>query len=300
VNIDDFNLLLPIVQAGTSLLASGPPSAGAVGAAEPLTRAELEAVAAAAVVRWREIVDDAEALALLDAVSFQIADLEGLRLGQVAGTTVWIDVDAAGRGWFVDTTPRDDREFRRRPGDGTLHAGRRSEAYGDMDLLSAVTHELCHVLGLHHDTDARSLLSGLPSTLAPGTRVLPGAEAAPAGGQRGENVRVARSAEIAGGVSLGDCVRVQAGARIGEETSVGAGCVIGKGAVIGARARLGAGVVVEPGASIPDGSVVLAGTHVGALNRVHLETWSGLELREALRKLLRAWDSDRHPGRRLH
>lgn len=41
----------------------------------------------------------------------KIADLEGLRLGQVAGTTVWIDVDAAGRGWFVDPTPGRGEEF---------------------------------------------------------------------------------------------------------------------------------------------------------------------------------------------
>ena len=35
----------------------------------------------------------------------------GLTLGTVVGNVVWLDVDAAGCGWFVDMTPWDDSEF---------------------------------------------------------------------------------------------------------------------------------------------------------------------------------------------
>jgi hypothetical protein len=51
--------------------------------------------------------------------------------------TIFIDADAAGYGWFVDETPEDDVEF----------ATADSEADGKMDLLTAVMHELGHVLG---------------------------------------------------------------------------------------------------------------------------------------------------------
>jgi hypothetical protein len=54
---------------------------------------------------------------------------------------VTIDPTAAGYGWFVDATPAADSEFLATPG---------SPAYGRMDLLTVVEHELGHVLGLQH------------------------------------------------------------------------------------------------------------------------------------------------------
>ncbi len=51
---------------------------------------------------------------LLDAarqVTFHVNDLPGLDLGLASLTTVTIDRDAAGFGWFIDPTPSDSREF---------------------------------------------------------------------------------------------------------------------------------------------------------------------------------------------
>jgi hypothetical protein len=80
--------------------------------------------------------------------------------------TVWLDATAAGHGWFIDETPEDDSEFRAHGPDGVFQAKPNSEAAGAIDLLSVVTHELGHVLGL----DSHELLS---PTLDTGLRVLP-------------------------------------------------------------------------------------------------------------------------------
>jgi hypothetical protein len=76
-----------------------------------------------------------------------ITDLPGLVLARNNGNAIDLDRDAAGHGWFVDPTPGDDSEF---DADGQALAG--SDAEGDIDLLTVVTHELGHVLGFDHGT----------------------------------------------------------------------------------------------------------------------------------------------------
>ncbi len=67
--------------------------------------------------------------------------------------TITIDDDANGVGWFIDTTPEDNSEFRRRDG-GTgglgdyFIADSNSEASGKYDLLTAILHEMGHTLGI--------------------------------------------------------------------------------------------------------------------------------------------------------
>ena len=82
------------------------------GAESLLTYDELTPIIDEAIERWADslLLDDST-LALLDEVTFEIADLDGLVLGETAGTTVLIDADAADYGWFVDLTPGDDNEF---------------------------------------------------------------------------------------------------------------------------------------------------------------------------------------------
>ncbi|GAB4152150.1 MAG: hypothetical protein Tsb009_27850 [Planctomycetaceae bacterium] len=109
----------------------------------------------------------AEEIRRLEQTVIQIADLPGELLGFAEGNTITIDHDAAGFGWFVDTTPFDSSEFSPSGTDGTLQAVVGSEAYGRFDLLTVIAHELGHVLGHEHDDDASSLMS---PTLQLGTR----------------------------------------------------------------------------------------------------------------------------------
>jgi hypothetical protein len=290
IDIDDFNILLPLVNEGTALNASAPSRPN--GNAAPLTLEELAPVADAAIARWTKVLEDPSAAELLGQVRFQLADLEGPTLGQTAGTTIAIDIDGAGYGWFVDDTPASDEEFGRRPVDGALQALRGSDAAGAMDLLTVVVHELGHVLGLEHVQGEAPIDTGLDDTLAAGTRVVPGI---PAGqpGHRGEGSRVARSAEVAPDVSIGERARVCARAQIGAGSSVGADSVIGRGAQIGERVKIGANVSVDAGARIPDDSVVLAGSQVESAHFSLADgRWDRDDLRERLKSLFASENDD--------
>jgi len=120
----------------------------AVGTA--LTRGALAPVVEEAIARWAEYGLVSQNTHLLDRVDYHVADLPGCALGWTLGNTVWIDLDAAGYGWRIDP------------------AQRAGSTYGTMDLLSVVTHELGHTLGLDHD----GLYEVMAGTLAPGVRTV--------------------------------------------------------------------------------------------------------------------------------
>lgn len=60
--------------------------------------------------RWEAAIDPTQA-ALLDDATVVISDLPEGILGQVMGSTIFIDIDASGNGWYIDPTPSDDIEF---------------------------------------------------------------------------------------------------------------------------------------------------------------------------------------------
>lgn len=88
-----------------------------------------------------------------------IDDLPAGVLSWVDGNNLVIDADAAGRGWFVDSTPEDDVEFAT------------DDPVVGVDLLSVVTHELGHLLGLE-DMDGSGEDEIMHSTLRSGERRL--------------------------------------------------------------------------------------------------------------------------------
>ncbi|MCL6508323.1 MAG: S8 family serine peptidase, partial [Bryobacteraceae bacterium] len=124
------------------------------GTTETLTLDQVTPLLAEAVTRWQAAGVDAS---VLHSVDLRIADLGGTTLGQAAGNTIWLDINAAGWGWFVDATPWNDSEFTT-PGD--------QEEQHRMDLLSALMHEIGHLLGEDHRE-----IGGMQETLTSGTRL---------------------------------------------------------------------------------------------------------------------------------
>ncbi|GAA5505761.1 cadherin domain-containing protein [Novipirellula caenicola] len=124
-------------------------SGQAAGVAASLTAADLTRVVNEAKSRFAAVGLSVSQMQLLGTVTFASADLDDARLGETFVSSIRIDADAAGYGWFVDTTPSDDDEFDIDEG-GNQYQASRGEAAGRIDLLSVVMHELGHALGLQH------------------------------------------------------------------------------------------------------------------------------------------------------
>jgi hypothetical protein len=154
------------------MAASAPTESGEV--LSDLTYAELDPVIDAAVTRWADSpLFDETVFNQLDGVTFLIADLEGDTLALTVDDTVIIDVDGAGHGWFIDDTPYDDSEFVPQNSDEVLTANEHSDAYGDMDLLTVVMHELGHVFGFQDRDPETNEFEIMNETLDEGVRYLP-------------------------------------------------------------------------------------------------------------------------------
>lgn len=154
VNMQDNIFFLPSPQ-----LAATRPASEVVSA--PLTAEQAEPLLDEARDRWQATGADAS---FLDSVEVQVADLPGTMLGQASDNSVWLDVNAAGWGWFLDATPWDDAEFTT-PGD----QGEQER----MDLLTTMMHELGHVLGLEDLDPSAHAGELMAATLTAGTRRLP-------------------------------------------------------------------------------------------------------------------------------
>ena len=124
--------------------ADAPPPVS-LGAPVLLTNEQLAAATIQAKQFWSQELGAGDArLALLDSATVEVGNLPDLRLGATIGGLVLIDSDAAGYGWSLGSASND-----------------------RMDLLTAVKHELGHLLGFDHDDN------GLMSeTLAAGQREL--------------------------------------------------------------------------------------------------------------------------------
>lgn len=82
------------------------------------------------------------------ATNLLFADLPNGALGQTAGTSITLDDNAAGWGWFNDPTPWGNEEFLPTADPTVWKAKPGSEAEEKMDMLSVLLHEYGHTLGL--------------------------------------------------------------------------------------------------------------------------------------------------------
>jgi PKD repeat protein len=136
----------------------------------------LEPVVEEAVLRWADYGIGSKYISTLQDVEFRIADLAGSTIGLALGNTIWLDIDAAGYGWFIDSTPWDDAEFSRRNTGSELVAKRTSEAYGNIDLLTVVMHEMGHTLGfedLTSEAESKDLMYEILQSGVRRTKTLP-------------------------------------------------------------------------------------------------------------------------------
>jgi hypothetical protein len=122
---------------------AGQPKTPADGLAD-LTQEELQPVVVQAIA---QLAGGGYKVNGLDRVEFHLARLPDSLLGWTSQTTIWIDPNAQGYGWFTDVSPGSNGAFTLRSGANEVQAEPGSPAYGHVDLLTVVTHELGHVLG---------------------------------------------------------------------------------------------------------------------------------------------------------
>ncbi len=173
INLVSSTPTLPLLAAPGGVQASSP-TTGEM----HLTQSELDSVVAAAIAEWAAAGATASQLAALHATTFSIADLSGSIIGdETSPAHITIDTDAAGHGWFVDPTPADNSEFTHalNPAGTDLLTDPSNAAAGHLDLLTTVTHELGHVLGLADKTDASAVNDLMYVSLVDGERRVPDA-----------------------------------------------------------------------------------------------------------------------------
>ena len=156
---------------GNALSAAGGAST-TTSVGDNLDQATLDLMAEAAIARWAVAGIDGAALEQLSQLQFRVADLEGAGLGLARPGIIYIDVNAAGYGWFVDPSPMLDEEFFGGI-DGQLNALAGGDAANRIDLLTVLMHEMGNHLGFA-DLDSlqypEELMSG---ELEAGARRLP-------------------------------------------------------------------------------------------------------------------------------
>jgi hypothetical protein len=135
---------------------------------QSLSTQQLQPVVQAAIASWQAAGASAAQVATLNQVQTHIAPLPASHLGEEAAGEIWISPNAGGWGWYTDASAASNQAF---------PASAASPAAGKMDLLSVVSHELGHVLGLEDVHDSHNVMG---ETLAPGVRRLPAAGDLPA------------------------------------------------------------------------------------------------------------------------
>ena len=163
------------VAATSELTTAGSPATSTVSASlltaaqSTLTEDTLQPIVAEAITHWAAAGADQQTLRKMQSTTFVVSSLPGEYLGLEGQSTVYLSRNAAGYGWFIDSTPDDNAEYAA-TATGELQAID-PRAVDRIDLLTVVEHELGHVAGL---SDAGSDTADIMSPhLSPGVRRSP-------------------------------------------------------------------------------------------------------------------------------
>jgi VCBS repeat-containing protein len=138
-----------------------------------LDQKQLDATVAAAISRWSATGLSQSQLSMLRGIQFNVADLDGIYLGESDDDHIQIDRNAGGKGWFTGADSSSDLLFSRAVASTRRYTDPLSAPAGHLDLLTAIEHEMGHKLGLsdsYNEKDRDSLMYGY---LTVGERRLP-------------------------------------------------------------------------------------------------------------------------------
>jgi hypothetical protein len=138
-----------------------------------LTTAQLQPIISEAIAGWGAAGASAVQVQALQDATYQISTLPPSELGSTTGNVVTISPAAAGASWFVDPTPADNLEFSQIVAPTEFDATPGSPAYGEVDLLTVVSHEMGHVLGLPDFANAAFPYDVMDISIATGVRRIP-------------------------------------------------------------------------------------------------------------------------------
>jgi hypothetical protein len=139
---------------------------------DQLTDQGLQPIVAEAKQLWRATGLSPAEQAALDRAQVSVASLHGSLLGLTSGNVIWIDGSAAERGWYVTAIPADTNALQ--PAGGQFQALPGSPAFGHVDLLTVVSHELGHLLGLEDMPAGNAAGNLMADALPDGIERLPG------------------------------------------------------------------------------------------------------------------------------
>ncbi|MBR0869709.1 cadherin repeat domain-containing protein [Bradyrhizobium tropiciagri] len=142
-----------------------------------LNQTQLDTIVTAAIAQWAQAGATSAQLAAMHATTFSVSDIGGAVVGDQTAGHITIDDDAAGHGWFVDPTPADNSEFTHAVNGSSTDflTDPSNAAAGHLDLLTTVSHELGHVIGLPDTTSASDVNGLMHISLVDGERRLPSA-----------------------------------------------------------------------------------------------------------------------------
>jgi hypothetical protein len=135
----------PVATRPSAALASPVAATAATTAIAPLTDAELQPVVAEAFARLNAAGVSAAALQSLQQTPFEIVDLPNSQVTSTDNDTVYLDRDAAGRGWSLDPKLAEDLDLTELAAAHIQTAGNAGESTR-VDLLATVMDEMEHIL----------------------------------------------------------------------------------------------------------------------------------------------------------